>query len=171
MAAEGKGLRHLTSFILALVVVIMIVIASVYGRQLQALLSPGIERGIAAAIGAIALVLPSFCPNKAARVWIYAGTTAVIALVAAMMVAGTFAPAEVSHIVLFGALGAILSPMRPLPAILILGFLGMADEVLQAQLPDRVATVIDVAMNYVSSALGYVAGQSCRGPLLRRSLD
>jgi hypothetical protein len=33
MAAEGKGLRHLTSFILALVVVIMIVIASVYGRQ------------------------------------------------------------------------------------------------------------------------------------------
>ena len=99
-----------------LVVLVMIVPSSIAGRQIFELFPPPVIWALIAGSGlavfvAAAVIYKGPLPRRALTIGITLGATAFVLAV----LAGAMTPAEIAHVVFFGTLGAILSPLAPRP--------------------------------------------------------
>ena len=139
-----------------LVVLVMIVPSSIAGRQIFELFPPPVIWALIAGSGlavfvAAAVIYKGPLPRRALTIGITLGATAFVLAV----LAGAMTPAEIAHVVFFGTLGAILSPLVPRLALPLLAAVSAGDELLQALLPWRVSSLFDVVFNVVSASGGY----------------
>ena len=139
-----------------LVVLVMIVLFSIAGRQIYELFPPPVIWALIAGSGlavfvAAAVIYDGSLPRRARTIGIALGATAFVLAV----FAGAMTPAEIAHVVFFGTLGAILSPLAPRLALPLLAAVSAGDELLQALLPSRVGSLFDVVFNVVSASGGY----------------
>ena len=68
--------------------------------------------------------------------------------------------AELMHVGMFGVLGALVAPMRPVSAVTLIAAVAVGDELLQALLPYRVGSPIDVALNLASGVPVYLVSRA-----------
>jgi len=80
--------------------------------------------------------------------------------------AGAMTPAEITHAALFGARRIALTPMAPRMAPPILLAVSASDELLQALLPWRIGSLLDVACNVISAFGRYGLGRYDRLAIL-----
>ena len=139
-----------------LVVLVMIVLSSIAGRQIYGLFPPAVVWALIAGSGlavfvAAAVVYKGPLPRRALTIGIALGAAAFVLAVFAEAIT----PAEIAHVVLFGSLGTTLSPLVPRLALPLLVAVSAGDELLQALLPWRVGSLFDVAFNVVSAFGSY----------------
>jgi hypothetical protein len=128
----------------------LIVFASLAGRQLYEMIPTVAVWALVAGGGlgvlvALAILYEGALPRRALIIGIALGSVAF----AAAVFAGAMTVAEIAHVVLFGALGLILSPLAPRLALPLLLAVSAGDELLQAFLPWRVGSLFDVALNVI----------------------
>lgn len=150
----GSNRQHMWPAFLG--VLALITVSSLAGRQLFEMIPLSavwalIASGCLAALLAMAFLYHGPLPRRALITGILLAAAAFIAAV----LAGAMTPAEIAHVVFFGTLGGILSPLAPLFALPLLAAVAAGDELLQALLPWRVGSLIDVALNVVSAFGGY----------------
>lgn len=139
-----------------LVVLALIAFSSIAGRQIYSLFPPFaiwalIATGSLAAVVFLAFLYKGPLPRWLLVAFVLAGAAVFVLAV----FAGAMMPPEIAHVVLFGALGAVISPLAPRIALPVLAAVSGGDELLQALLPWRVGSLIDVALNAVSAIGGY----------------
>ena len=134
----------------------LIILSSVAGRQLYGMIPPAAVWALIAGGGLLVILALAFLyegplPRRALITGVILGAGAFTAAV----VAGAMTIAEITHVVLFSALGLILSPLAPRLALPLLLAVSAGDELLQALLPWRVGSLFDVAFNVISGFGSY----------------
>ncbi len=134
----------------------LIILSSAAGRQFYEMIPPAavwalIAGGGLAVVLALAFLYQGPLPRRTLITGIVLGAGAFTAAV----FAGAMTVAEITHVVLFGALGLILAPLAPRLALPLLLAVSMGDELLQALLPWRVGSLFDVAFNVISAFGSY----------------
>ena len=134
----------------------LIILSSVAGRQLYGMIPPAAVWGLIAGGGlAVLLALAFLYKGPLPRGALITGSILGAGAFTAAVFAGAMTIAEITHVVLFGALGLILAPLAPRLALPLLLAVSVGDELLQALLPWRVGSLPDVAFNVISGFGSY----------------
>jgi hypothetical protein len=131
--------------------------SSAFGQQAYTATPRPIFWGILAVIMAATFAaISSRLPRGALTLPLAIVVTTIGIVIASAVSSGILTPAELTHVPLFGGLGATLyAKPRQRDAILWLAAVSVADEIFQALLPYRTGTIQDVALNIGSGLAGY----------------
>ena len=137
-------------------VLLLIVLSSLAGRQLYELIPRAAVWAIIALGGFAGVLAVAFVYQGPLPRWgILTGAIIGAAAFVLAVLAGALTPAEIMHVVFFGALGAVVAPVAPRLALPLLLAASAGDGFLQALLPWRVGSLPDVAFNVVSAFGSY----------------
>lgn len=139
----------------------IIVAASFVGQQVLEALPEDKLWLLALGTAGVLLAAPLLCENRVKRVAAIGGMMVVSSIAALLLWLNILRLAEVTHVVMFAALGASLAHRAPKLAVTIIVAVAAGDEALQAFLPYRVGSFRDVALNVGSAIPGYFAWAYC----------
>ena len=148
-------------FFRSFALITMIVAASLAGQQVLEALPQDKLWLLPPGAGGVLLAVPLLCKNRPQRTAAIGGMMVVVSIVGLLLWLHILRLAELTHIVMFAALGASLAHLSPKLALGIVVTIAAGDEALQAFLPYRVGSLADVALNIASGIPGYFAWVYC----------